>query len=102
MKTTPAQLTTALDIVQHVSRELGVTMHQIESHDRHWTVCWPRFLAIHLVRRSTGWGWRKLGLFFGRNPLAIRNAVIAVANQRACDKQAAEQVSALELQVDSL
>ena len=83
-RTTPAELEAAFLEVARVCRHFKVRLDEIESHDRHWRICWPRFCAYWLVRRATGWGWTKLGYFFGRHKYTIRRGyfeAVSLMNQ---------------------
>ena len=95
-KTTPEQFYAAWFARELVCDMFTTTIVKMMRHDRHWRHVWPRFLAIHLVRRQTGWGWRRLGMYFNRHQSNCLHACRAVANARATDPKARAQIEALE------
>jgi len=74
-------ITVASHIIRLVSRHCNVSIADLESSDRHWCYCWPRWIAIALIRRHTNLSLSKIGCLFNRDHAAILHAIRGADNE---------------------
>ena len=81
MKTSPSDLDIATKAVVFIAARYHVSIQDLEGHSRKWSLVWPRWLAINLVRGYTSLSLAKIGLLFDRNKSSIHEALSSFGRQ---------------------
>ncbi|MEM7046968.1 MAG: helix-turn-helix domain-containing protein [Pseudomonadota bacterium] len=83
-------------ITRGVAVAYGVPVAAIKSNDCKVHIVWPRRVAIHLIRRFTGWPYSRIAAFLSVGDSIIVTALRVVSRRRANDPIASDRIEKLE------
>lgn len=89
-------ITVASHIIRTVSCHFNIGICDLESSARQWYYCWPRWVAIILIRRHTTLSSTQIGLLFNRDHGSILHAVKGAIAQAATDPKSAAELDKLD------
>jgi chromosomal replication initiation ATPase DnaA len=85
---TPAELSAAEHVILQICKRFKVSRSSLMSRDRHWIICWPRFLAMALIRESCAATQNDLAALFNRTPQNCMYGIGVVESLTRISKQA--------------
>lgn len=88
-------ITIASRIIQLVSRHCNISIADLECRSKQWEFCWPRWIAISLIRRHTTLSTTIIGRLFNRDHGTILHALKAVTAEAATNPKSARQLTRL-------
>lgn len=86
-------------IQRFIASKFDLDMFLILTRARGIAVDWPRQISVYLAREFTGFGPRRLSLYFLRNPSGITHCLKAAQNRLDTDPAARAQVDALRIEL---
>jgi chromosomal replication initiation ATPase DnaA len=89
----------ARKIIRGVANHWGMSVAEMLSHSRIRRICWPRQVAMFLVRRATTMSTTELGKLFHRDSTAIVHATQTVTDLMQCYPQVREEIGEIERKV---
>lgn len=93
---TPEAMTVADRAISLVCQTYRVTIEQLESRRRPWRIVWPRFLAMHLIRRYSDASLEGIGHLFNKDHVTVLHALRAVEREVETNCARGREVAALE------
>jgi len=85
-----------------VCAHFGLRPTDITGPSRRWSVVWPRWVFIHLVKQSTGCSTNELGERLNRDHTTIIYSLSALRNLVDTDRRAAEEFARVEAKVRAI
>jgi hypothetical protein len=95
-------LDTAFKVIKAVQSHFCVQLEELEGPSRQWSIVWPRWCAIALVKQHTSMSFPKIGLIFNRSHGAIIHAVNSLNDHIQTSREAAAQFQQLQQTVAKL
>lgn len=86
-------------IIRDVCKRFNIRRSLLISKDRHWVNVWPRFIAIALIRESTGMTEVKIARIFRVTQQTVDNALGAVKDMEETSKYARSDLAIMRMRL---